>query len=378
MSASELAEHLSYLTDRVKIDAYRAALSEIIRPGSVVLDLGAGTGLLGIIAAQCGARTVYSVDSGPILVLARETAVRSECNQIVHVRGLSTRLTLPEPVDVVVCDQIGGFVYDAGILRYYADAVERLLKPGGVLMPAEFVVHLTAVADPELAACVGDWGSAPDGIDFSSFAEAAANTEHHVHARADCALSGHAAVATISSDHDTHFGGEAELVIDREGEFCGLLGTFEARMSATVTMTNAPWAERPMRRWQNFYPIAQPTTVRPGDTVRASIDVSPRTGMVAWRGAVLRADGSAGPIFAHDTLRGTFAGPEAVIRASDAWVPQETPRARLAAEVLASVDGRRSIADLGRCLWREHSEEFVSEAHARSFVRAVLDPAADP
>jgi len=378
VSSGELAEHLSYVTDQAKLAAYQSALREVVGPDSVVLDLGAGTGLLGLIAAQCGARKIYSVDAGPILRLAEQAAARSGFGErIVHLRGLSTELTLPEPVDVVVCDQIGGFVHDAGILGYYRDVVERLLKPGGVLVPSEFDVRLTAVADPALAALVGDWRRSPAGLDLSAFVEPAVNTEHHVRASAECALSADVPLATISSDNNRYFGGNVEILIERAGEMCGLLGTFVATMSPNVTMTNAPWAERPMDRWQNFYPFETTTMVSPGDTVRASMQVSPRTGMVAWTGEVVRVDGEVGEKFSHDTLSGMFAGPDAVVRASDAWVPLLSPRAPLAAEVIALIDGRRSIAEISTWLRQHHPDEFVSDTHARSFVRSVVGPVAD-
>ena len=58
MSQSELAEHQGYLADERKIAAYRAALAEVVEPGDTVLDLGAGSGLLGYLACEAGAGTV--------------------------------------------------------------------------------------------------------------------------------------------------------------------------------------------------------------------------------------------------------------------------------------------------------------------------------
>ncbi|MGD9703397.1 MAG: 50S ribosomal protein L11 methyltransferase [Acidimicrobiia bacterium] len=379
MSTSELAEHLGYLTDKTRLEAYRSALCEIVRPDSVVLDLGAGTGLLGLLAAQAGARRVYAVDGGPILELSRLVAWRSELgDRIVHIRGLSTRIDLPERVDVVVCDQIGGFVHDAGILGYYADAVARFLKPGGVLIPGSFRLCLTPIDDEQLERRVADWRSGPDGLDFTPFADAAANTEHHVNAPAGCALGPEAVIAEITADHDSHFGGSVELPIERPGRVCGVLGTFVARMSPSVTLTNAPWADQPMNRWQNFYPFAEASDVDAGDRVEASIDVSPRNGMVAWRGRIVRADGASGPSFAHDTLQGSFAGPRAIIRSSDKWTPSPTEHVPVARSVLDSLDATRSIDDLARLVREAHPGQFVSQHHARSFVRSVLGPVVHP
>ena len=38
------------MADRVRMDAYAAALEQAVRPGCVVLDVGTGTGMMALIA----------------------------------------------------------------------------------------------------------------------------------------------------------------------------------------------------------------------------------------------------------------------------------------------------------------------------------------
>jgi ribosomal protein L11 methylase PrmA len=102
VSARELREHLAYWSDDVKIAAFRGALARVVTPQSVVLDLGCGTGLLGLLACEAGAARVYAVDAGPILSVARELAAANGFSErIVHISGWSTEIGLPELVDVV-------------------------------------------------------------------------------------------------------------------------------------------------------------------------------------------------------------------------------------------------------------------------------------
>ncbi len=49
----------------------------------------------------------------------------------------SFELTLPERADVVICDHVGYFGFDYGILELLADAKQRFLKPGGIIIPAQ-------------------------------------------------------------------------------------------------------------------------------------------------------------------------------------------------------------------------------------------------
>ena len=113
-------EHRTYLSDRTRLAAYTAAIHNAVRPGDVVLDLGCGTGILGLLACRAGAARVYAIDATGMIEVARRLAKDNGlADRIVHLKELSLTAQLPEPVDVVVCDQMGGFGIDAGILDYW-------------------------------------------------------------------------------------------------------------------------------------------------------------------------------------------------------------------------------------------------------------------
>ena len=178
MSSSELLEHAGYFRDVHKLRAYERALADVVRPGDVVVDLGAGTGLLGLMAARAGAARVYMVDRGPILGLASEIAARNGlADRVIAVRSDSADLTLPELADVIVCDQIGGFVYDAGVLEFFDDARRRLLKPGGTMIPGSFTLHMAPVSAPAVRENIDVWSTRPAGFDTEPLRQSAINNE---------------------------------------------------------------------------------------------------------------------------------------------------------------------------------------------------------
>src|SRR5690606_17819269 len=84
MSYASVAGHRRMALDTNRNDAYARALAEVITPDTVVLDLGAGTGVHGLVAARLGARHVYLVEPEDVIALAEEIAAAN---------GLADRVT---------------------------------------------------------------------------------------------------------------------------------------------------------------------------------------------------------------------------------------------------------------------------------------------
>src|SRR4051794_24935007 len=91
--------------DRVRMDAYARAIARLVRPGSIVVDLGAGTGIFSLLAAKAGAKRVHAVDISPavqlVTALAEENGVG---DRVVAHQMSSLDLALPERADIVVSD----------------------------------------------------------------------------------------------------------------------------------------------------------------------------------------------------------------------------------------------------------------------------------
>ena len=75
--SSVLTEHFGYLSDQIKVDRYKTVIDRIVRPKHIVLDLGCGSGVLGLMALRAGAQKVYFVEEGVILEAARQTIVNA-------------------------------------------------------------------------------------------------------------------------------------------------------------------------------------------------------------------------------------------------------------------------------------------------------------
>src|ERR1035438_7368739 len=78
--------HFAMLNDLERNNVYLTALERQVSPGSLVLDIGSGTGLLAMIAARANAGSVITCEANPVLAqMARS---------IIDQNGLSDRITV--------------------------------------------------------------------------------------------------------------------------------------------------------------------------------------------------------------------------------------------------------------------------------------------
>jgi ribosomal protein L11 methyltransferase len=109
-----------------------ALLEEADIPGSDVLDLGCGSGILSIGAAMLGAKSVFAIDVDPLAVeVTRENARLNEITLEVAVSdGMidhqpQTTNHKPRTYDVVLSN-----IISAALIRFAGD-ISRVVKPGG-------------------------------------------------------------------------------------------------------------------------------------------------------------------------------------------------------------------------------------------------------
>src|SRR5687768_2705158 len=129
--------HREYLSDPIRVQAYERAIAATVRRGDVVVDLGAGTGILGLLACRAGASRVYAIEADGMIEVARALArANGFADRIMFLMQHSSEVTLPEQVDVVAGDLIGRMGFEAGVFEAYAHA-RRWLKPGARVIPSE-------------------------------------------------------------------------------------------------------------------------------------------------------------------------------------------------------------------------------------------------
>ncbi|HWK36403.1 methyltransferase domain-containing protein [Sphingomonas sp.] len=145
--------HFRIIADHRRNTAYDAAIRRAVTPGCTVLDIGSGTGLLAMMAARAGAGHVYSCEMNPAVAEAARAIVAANglADRVTVIAKKSTDLDLAvdlggAPVDVLVSEIISNDLLAEAALPVMNDAVRRLLKPGGRMVPESGQI-LVALAD---------------------------------------------------------------------------------------------------------------------------------------------------------------------------------------------------------------------------------------
>jgi len=365
-----LDEHREYLSDTARMAAYTAAIAEVVRAGDVVLDLGAGTGILGLLACRAGARRVYAVDAGSMIEVAREVCrANGYDDRVTFVKKLSLDAELPERVDVIVADQIGRFGFDAGILQYFADARRRFLKPGGRLVPNRIRMWVAPVEAAALRDQVEFWVSQPAGFDFAPVRRYAANTGYPCRYTADQLLSapqlGTALDLAVATDASFDFAVSCRVL--RSGTVHGIAGWFDADLSDSVQMSNSPLSRQAINRRTVFFPVDHPIAVESGDIVDVRMCVAPTDTLVTWKVAVR---GKAA--FTHSTWTGMLLSREKLAKTQPDFVPRLTRRGIARGSVLDLCDGRTPLASIEEEMLHRYPDLFQSRQQAAVFVTEVV------
>ena len=368
MSLGELSEHRLYWADSVKIDRYRRALAQLVTPQSVVLDLGCGTGLLGLLAVQLGARHVYAVDSGSILALAKQIAdANGAGDRITHIRAISTAVELPELVDIVVADQLGGLAYEPGVLAYYSDARQRLLKPGGACVPDTLRLLIAPVQSAEMTTEVDFWNTRPGGFDVSAAATYVSNDVHSPKLDSDDLLASPVVAREQPTWVNESFTLAGSFTIERDGLLQAIAGMFEAVMAGEVLMSNNPRsADHMQHRWNSLYPLPEPVQVRAGDAVAATINVDVDDERVTWRVTV--GEGAARRTFNQSTFFASMLTTEDLRRLAKDHVPQFGEKGAMWRAGLDMVANGLTIGELEQALSEKFPTVLTSAHKASEFV----------
>jgi type I protein arginine methyltransferase len=153
-SYSHHAIHEEMLKDEVRTKTYQMAILQNpqLFKGKIVLDVGCGTGVLSMFAAQAGAMHVYAVDCSSIIEQARAIIkLNGFEDKITLIQGKIEEIELPvEQIDVLLSEWLGYCLLYESMLDSVLFARDKWLTTGGIVFPDKAVLYIAAIEDGQV------------------------------------------------------------------------------------------------------------------------------------------------------------------------------------------------------------------------------------
>ena len=268
-----------------RVEPYVEALRRSVTPDSVVLDLGCGQGLFALLACRFGARRAYAVEPDNVINIGREAAVANGCaERIEFFQNLSTEVTVPEPATVIISDLRGVLPLFQRHIPSIIDARERLLAPGGVLIPRRDTLWAALVEAPEqYEEIVGPWCNRLFGVDLSAGLAKITNSWRKTRLKADQLLT--EATCWAALDYRTidsaDTSAEMSWRLERSGVTHGIALWFETELADGIGFSNRPGAPE-LVYGNGFLPFPQPVEAREGERVEVRLRADLVRGDYVW------------------------------------------------------------------------------------------------
>ncbi|XP_075730985.1 arginine methyltransferase 4 isoform X4 [Rhipicephalus microplus] len=175
-----LSQQQNMMQDYIRTSTYQRAILNNMEDfkDKVVLDVGAGSGILSFFAVQAGARKVFAVEASSMAKHAECLVYHNKVSdKVVVIPGKIEEISLPEPVDVIVSEPMGYMLFNERMLETYLHA-KKWLKPQGKMFPTRGDLHIAPFSDTglymeQLNKANFWYQQSFHGVDLSSLREAA-------------------------------------------------------------------------------------------------------------------------------------------------------------------------------------------------------------
>ncbi|XP_014773022.1 histone-arginine methyltransferase CARM1 isoform X1 [Octopus bimaculoides] len=147
-----LSQQQNMMQDYIRTSTYQRAMLANIDDfhDKVILDVGAGSGILSFFAIQAGARKVYAIEASSMAqhceMLVKDNRL---VDQIVVITGKVEDVTIPEEVDTIISEPMGYMLFNERMLESFLHA-KKWLKPGGRMFPTQGDLHVAPFTDEAL------------------------------------------------------------------------------------------------------------------------------------------------------------------------------------------------------------------------------------
>ena len=363
------------ITDEPRMQAYTEALTRAIFPGCVVLDIGAGTGIFTMLACQLGAGHVHTVEPDDSIQVAREIAAANGfTDRITFHQSISTEIDIINRADVIISDLRGILPLLEHHIPSIIDARERLLVPGGCLVPQADDLYAALVDSPRLYKSYDEpWLRNNYQLDMLAGRKYITNSWQKVNLNKEQLLVSPEHIATIDYNEvgSPDLNGQLKWSIEREGTCHGLAIWFDATLSEGISFTNAP-GQPELIYGQAFFPWQEAVKLVAGDIVSVEIQASFVNGNYTWLWTTeVYAGGNTNEIKAAFKQSSFYATPFSIenLRKQDAaYAPSLDQKGKVDLFLLSQMNGSNRLEEIAHQAAERFPDQFKTWKNALARV----------
>jgi len=359
------------LEDTVRTDSYIEALRRTIKPGMAVLEIGSGPGIFALLACQFGARKVYAIEPDDSIQVGRELAVKQGCaERISFIQNISTRVELPEKVDLILSDLRGVLPLFQKHVPSIVDARNRFLADGGELIPRRDRLWVSAVEASDLyREHLNFWIGNRLGLNTEPALRLVANTWRRASLQSSAVIS--EPQRWIDLDYRTveevSFRGRLTSVATRGGTAHGLAAWFETELAEGVSFSTAPGSHESIYG-QAFFPWLEPVEVAVGDAIDVELYADLVDTDYIWRwNTVIRRGGREGierANFKQSTFLGTPLSPKGLRKRASNYHPSLTEDGQATYAILGLMNEGIELGEIARRMVERFPDHFATQSEA--------------
>jgi len=262
-----LREFGAMIADPGRFGAYAKAIARAVRPGDTVAEIGCGPDVFSLLACQAGARRDCGIESEECIQFARQLAAANGfADRIEFFQCDSRKAELPERANVIISDIRGALPLHDNAIHLLDDARERLLAPGGIMVPQRDTLKAAVIEAEEFySRLITPWRNSVSGIDLSpallpvlnQFYTSIFKNEQILTQPQDWGLLDYTVGASTRAAAELHFH------VGRDATAYGVCLWFDTQLFEDIGYTSAPGTTGTVHG-QFFLPWLEPVPIQKG------------------------------------------------------------------------------------------------------------------
>jgi len=280
-SYSHFYIHEEMLKDTIRTKTYQQATENNPEDfkDKIVLDIGAGTGILSIFAARAGAKHVYAIENAEIAIFAEEIIKRNGLqDKITVIKGKMEEIELPvKNVDIIISEWLGYFLLYESMLDSVLWARDKYLVKNGKMLPDTGEIYIAAIEDGEYKSQKKNFWKDVYGVDMSVLTPTVMKEPLVDIVGSNMIMSDSVKVLQLDlctmKKEDVEFSSAYELTMQYDDKVHAVVGWFDTgfrNLTRPIVLSTSPFKKSTHWKQTVFY-MEEDIFVKKGDVLSGSI-----------------------------------------------------------------------------------------------------------